>query len=786
MRWKRSFPVMLLLAWINSGGSARAQSEAVVRGQAIAAADAAPLSGATISLQPLAGGEAAQAIADSAGRFAFQGVSAGDYVLAAAAAGFAPRQIHLAIAPREVRTITLALDLGHLDMRVDVAAGVSAASTHSPSSTTMTAARLDELPMTQRVTLAEAVVTAAPGMIRGHDDFVHIRGEEVALNPLINGIAFWENPHALFSAGFSPEVIETARVMTGGFPAEYGNRFGGVVDVVTRSGLRMPRSGTAAVNAGGAGRMAALADVGGHRGKTGGYAFGTVFTSDRFLSPPDPEARHDRGSGAHLFVQMDRAPGAAGALRAIAMADGTDLELPVTPDDARLRPLEVAAQHNRQQSAIVGWTRAWTGMSVGASAYQRWSRAHLLPGPGALGARADVSRDLDTLGGKMDATWLAGRHTVKAGLDVVRLRPAEALAYDYSGYRTFAHLSGLPHLHVKGSAVHFDGRLSGGEVGAYAQDQVRLGRLTADVGLRLDRYELLLAAAHASPRLNVAIDAGGGALVHASYNAYFVPPPVEGVLSSGAGLTARIAEIGVPLPPVQPTAERQAEIGASAPAGPLQLALTAYLRSSRNPLHTTLWPDARLYSYASFRRATARGLEVKADVQGLARYGVTGFVNYALGRVYFFNPVTGGFVTEAEHLASSERFLAPMDQTHTVTAGLSWLHARTGFRLGTTMDYGSGTPQDHGAADEVSVEGDPGHAHPSHAGPGGRIPGHTTARLSLGLDLGRADHRRARASLQLDVENLGNRVYLVAQEGEFSPGQFSAPRLLSASVKIRF
>ena len=95
------------------------------------------------------------------------------------------------------------------------------------------------MPVFQRTNLPDAIVTLAPGMIRGHDDFVHIRGHEVALNPLINGVSFWENTHVMFSAGVSPDVIETANVMTGGFPAEYGNRFGGVVDIVTRSGLRM-------------------------------------------------------------------------------------------------------------------------------------------------------------------------------------------------------------------------------------------------------------------------------------------------------------------------------------------------------------------------------------------------------------------------------------------------------------------------------------------------------------------------------------------------------------------
>lgn len=788
MRLKKSMRrrLLLLLLYVAGATPAGAQSEAVVRGHVVAAADAAPLPGATIALQQAPGGEPVRVSADSSGLFVFRDVVPGDYVITGAFAGFAPRALHLTLAPREIRTVTLALDLARLDLSVDVAARPPVPSTHSPSSTTMTAAAIEALPPAQQAAVPDAVVTAAPGMVRGHDDFVHVRGEEVALNPLINGVAFWENPHALFSAGFSPEVIETARVMTGGFPAEYGNRFGGVVDIVTKSGLTMPGRGSVSANAGGAGRRGALADVGGRGGRTGYYLFGTVVESSRFLSPPAPQALHDRAQAGHAFLQVDHTLARAGAIRAIGMGDGMNLELPRSPDDVRLRPIETSTQRNRQQSGILGWTRAWSGGSIAASMYQRWSKVRLLPSPGERSARAEVTRALDTLGGKVDATWLAGRHAFRAGADIVQLRPSETLAYDYGGYRTFAHLFGLPHVHVTGNAVRFAGRSSGGEEGVYAQDQMRLGRrVTADVGLRVDRYHLVIAAAHASPRLNLAVEAGRGTLLHASYNEFFVPPPIEGALSSGAGLTVRIGEIGIGLPPVQATTERQVEVGASAPAGPVRLAVTAYRRASDNPVHTTVWPDARLYSYASFRHASARGLEGRADVQGLAKYGVTGYLNYALGRVYFVNPVTGGFITEPEHLRATNRFLAPMDQTHTLTGGLSWLQARTGLRLGTTVEYGSGTPRGHGAADEEPAQEEAGHAHTHAEGPGGRIPGHTTVGLSLGID-GRRGGGRAKVSLQVDVENLANHVYLVAQEGEFSPGQFSVPRLVSASVKIRF
>jgi hypothetical protein len=41
-------------------------------------------------------------------------------------------------------------------------------------------------------------------------------------------------------------------------------------------------------------------------------------------------------------------------------------------------------------------------------------------------------------------------------------------------------------------------------------------------------------------------------------------------------------------------------------------------------------------------------------------------------------------------------------------------------------------------------------------------------------------------SFQVDVENVGNNLYLAAQESEFTPGQFSIPRLVSVTAKVRF
>lgn len=764
-----------------------AQGEATIRGQAVAAATRVPLDGVTVTLTPVPPGESAKQTTDADGRFSFQGIRPGEYVLSTARDGFVPRAERFIVAPREMKTVALSLELRQIEIGVEVTGeGPALPSTHSPSSTVLRAQHLEELPAAQRASLPDAIVTLAPGMIRGHDDFVHIRGHEIALNPFINGVSFWENPHTVFSSGVNPEVIETANVMTGGFPAEYGNRFGGVVDIVTKSGLSMRNSGAVSFGGGEAGRRNASAEFGGHTGRFGYYLFGNGVESDRFLSPPDPRAIHDDGRAGHLFGQLDAEMGHMGALRVVLIGDGSNFQIPKTPQDVELRPLANAGQRTRQQTAIAGWTRAWPAVAADASFYQRWSSARLSPAAGPLTATASVDRELLTIGGKVNVTRFAGRHAIKGGIDTVLLKPREDLAYNYNGYRELTHLLGLPHIHIEANAIDFSGDESGGQISAYVQDAVQLGaRVKADIGIRVDRYDLLVSATHASPRVNLAVQMGGGATLHASYNHFFVPPPIEGVLSSSAGLTAAIREIGVALPALEPSTENQLELGASAPVGPMRLAITGYYRTTDNPVHTTVWPDSRIYSYASFDKERAYGMETKVDLPMLTRYGVSGFLNYALGRVNFYNPVTGGFATEAEHITETDRFLAPMDQRHTFTAGATYRHSRTGIWAGTTLEYGSGTPIGHGGSHEHAA-GEADHADAEAAGAAERVPGHFVANLSVGIDLLRASPRRPRLSLQIDVENLTDNLYRIAQDNEFSPGQFSIPRLVSGSVKVRF
>jgi outer membrane receptor protein involved in Fe transport len=776
-----------------------AQAEGVIRGQVVAAADGSAVGAASVALARTDLIRSTTAVADADGRFTLHDVQPGEYVLTVTAAGFSARETRVLIEPREVRSITVSLEVGQLAVNVEVTAEGTLAGTHSPSSTMLTAERLDQMPLAQRTNLPDAIVAAAPGMIRGHDDFVHIRGHEVALNPSINGVQFWENAHAVFSPGLGVDYIDSINVMTGGFSAEYGNRFGGILDVVTKSGFTMGHRGSVTLGTGTAQRHNGSAEFGTQGGRAAFYGTIGGFTSDRFLSPPSPRSIHNTGRGLRSFARVDFRGSDRNQFNLVATGDGVNFELPMEERDEALRPAFRNLQRSRSQSLILSWNHARSSATVmQTSVYQRWSRVHQFPETtDRYGAQTDAERTLATVGAKTGVTRFFGRHTLKAGADLVVLKPREDLFYLSQPWIDFTHLPNVNESHVHfrspnlGAGIPrpivFSGEETGGQASLYVQDKLQVtSNLTVDAGVRFDRYSLVLSESHLSPRLNAAYQFSAGTVLFASYNHFFVPPPIENLLVGSAGLTRFISEIARPLPPIRPITEDQFEAGVTQPiAGMASVGVTGYYRTSDDPPHTSIFPDSRFYTYATFDKGKAYGMEVKVSAPRIAGRTLSGYLNYALGRVWFYNPILAGFTTEAGHLTETSRFLAPMDQTHTATAGLTYQHARSGVWGGLSAEYGSGTPGGHGAGDHEHADGE---AHEHATGPGlcaARCESRLIPNLSIGWNAS-SNGAQPRLSLQVNVENLSNKVYLLSKESTMVQGQYSHPRLISASMRFRF
>ena len=132
--------------------SASAQSDSAIRGLVVAAADGSALDGCTVTLTSSSTGEVLLP-SRLKPRGGSHSPSSGPVSTACRCLsdGFAAQQLTLAVEPREVRTVTVSLEVAGVAVSVEVpGARASTPGTHSPSSTTLTIARLEVMPVFQR------------------------------------------------------------------------------------------------------------------------------------------------------------------------------------------------------------------------------------------------------------------------------------------------------------------------------------------------------------------------------------------------------------------------------------------------------------------------------------------------------------------------------------------------------------------------------------------------------------------------------------------------------------
>jgi iron complex outermembrane receptor protein len=106
-RWATS--LLLVLLATNSG---TAQSRSVTVSGTVSDTTGGALPGVTVTLAARPGGGARTSVTNADGRYAFEGVPPGDYALQAALSGFGSREVTTSIAPGEMRTVDIMLEIG--------------------------------------------------------------------------------------------------------------------------------------------------------------------------------------------------------------------------------------------------------------------------------------------------------------------------------------------------------------------------------------------------------------------------------------------------------------------------------------------------------------------------------------------------------------------------------------------------------------------------------------------------------------------------------------------------
>lgn len=712
-----------------------------------------PLSGISVRLTGELLSSGLSAMTDGEGRFAFPNLTPGVYTVVASADTFRTREVTLTLRPRT--TFQVAIDLSPI---ADIQEQVTVTSTtklldetEAATVTNLNLKQIEDLPAARRSELTDIITPYVSSAVAGHDNFVHLRGNELSLNTFINGVSFYDNPHQIFTPGISADIIQSVDIFTGGFPAEFGNRFGGILDIVTRNGFDTNGHGGITLGGGTYLRNNVAFDYGNHTKKFGYFFYGQGFESDRFLNTPEPIRSNDNGKGGRTFAQFDYHLTDADTFRLLLTGDGTNFELPNTKeDDLHGRNF---FERNREQTAILSWDHAFSGASnLTTSVYERLASSRLVPTSDPFSIEAGGLRDDIAVGVKGDySLFINSTHAIKAGVDLATFRLREDLSFDPRDND------------VEIDAFDFRGRKTGREESVYFQDKVQITpNFTANLGLRYDHYHLVTNGQEFSPRLNLAYSFNKHRTVlHFAYNRFFAPPSIEDLL-----LSARLGFDGLP-PQISRSNFFEGGVSQSI-TDKFVLRTTAFWRSDTNSFENTELANVRIFAPTTFATGKSFGIEVSGQMAEIPGTGLSGYFSYTAQRAFQTGPISGGFTIEDVGLGESGP--AAFDQIHTAVAGLTEREHRSGFFVTTQFEYGSGTPASlpNSTGGESLV----------------RLPGHLVANLYFGIDLFRKERRNV--SLQFNIENIGDRVFRIAKESEITPVQFSPPRFLSGSLRFRF
>ena len=163
----------------------------------------------------------------------------------------------------------------------------------------------------------EELITATPGFAKDENGRYHFQGFHSQGQFVIDGQTISDQTGVTFSNSIDPGIAQSMEVIYGNVPAEYGEKVGTVINLVTKSGLGTPLHGDVY---GGAARFSTyeggLASGGGSR-NFGLFASVNGSWSDRFLDPVNFDNLHNTGDTQRGFLRLDYAsdgPARPGAL----------------------------------------------------------------------------------------------------------------------------------------------------------------------------------------------------------------------------------------------------------------------------------------------------------------------------------------------------------------------------------------------------------------------------------------------------------------------------------------
>jgi TonB-dependent Receptor Plug Domain len=618
------------------------------------------------------------------------------------------------------------------------------------------------------------LVNSQPGWLYEGNAVLHPRGSEYQTQFVVDGIPLTDNRSPSFGPAIEADDVESMSIFTAGFPAEYGRKMGGVVELNTLQDSQPGFHGEVVLSGGSFDSAGAFAKAQYSWGSNSLGVSASGSMTDHYLNPVVPENYSNTGTLGDFSVNYERDLTSKDRIRFIVRHELSRYDIPnelVQQAAGQLQQADnietmgtVSYQHTFSSNAVADFR----GM-VRDNANDFNSNPESTP--------IEVFQHNRFREGYFKGTGTIhhGRNEWKFGVESDNTFLHENFSYNITDPTQFD--DGTP-LTFSFLASHPDLEQS-----VFVQDLIHLGNWTINAGLRWDHYQLLLNQQALQPRFAISrYFPKAGVVVHFSYDRIFQTPSFENILLSSSTAATSLDPASLQLP-VQPSEGNYYEVGfTKAFFQQFRLDVNYFRRLVNNYADDDQIANTTISFPIAFRKATIYGAEAKIDLPNWRRF--SGFVSYSYIVGNAFNPVTGGlFLGDDAVIPLTGHFPDSQDQRNTVRGRLYYQVAPR-FWIAGGIQFDSGLP--------FEFDGDPATVLAQYGQlvldrinfDRGRIYPAFQVNASAGANIYKSERLNMR--IQADGQNLNNVLNVIDFGGLFSGNAIGPSRSFTLRLTTSF
>lgn len=637
------------------------------------------------------------------------------------------------------------------------------------------------------------LVNSQPGWLYEGNAVLHPRGSEYQTQFVVDGIPLTDNRSPSFGPEIPADDVQSMTIYTAGFPAEYGRKMGGVVELNTAEDSQPGLHGQVVFSGGSFDTAGAFTEV------QYGWGLNTLSLSasggmsDRYLNPVVVQNYTNTGTVGDFSGRYQRNLTPNDRLTLSVRHELSRYLIPneqvqqtwcYLPGQTSGPPCQLQNADNFETMGIASYAHTFSSSMVADfHGMVRDNANDFYSNPLSTPIEITQHNWFREVYFRGNVTINHGRHEIKGGVESDNIFLHENFHYnitddsqfDPSTPLTFSFLAEHPDL----------------EQAVYLQDLVHLGNWTVDAGLRWDHYQLLVNNQAVSPRVAISrFFPSANLVLHFSYDRIFQTPSFENILLSSSTAAAGLDSISVELP-VRPSVGDYYEVGLTKVFWKdVNLGVNYYRRLVNDYADDDQIDNTTISYPISFLKAIIYGAEAKITLA--PTHGFSGFLSYSyqLGNAWF--PVTGGlFLGDDAILPTSGHLPDSQDQRNFVRARLLYQVSHR-FWVAGGIQYDSGLPFDPNCPNPSSPSACAAYELPTYGAATinrlnfvrDRILPSFQVNASAGAEIYQNDRLKMR--LQVDGQNLTNVVQVIDFGGLFSGNAIGPSRSFSLRLTSTF